>query len=467
MRELPTTLVLLALSACGGVLKGSDGEVPVDASPDSLNDAATETEDAADSGVGEDGAVTDGGADGSGIEGILIESLPASKNHQTATWWGYNQNKIIRSGDRVVTYVLDNNVPSGNLYSIALYQKTGNGPWTKGAVLPASAPGNLILEPSGQISLFVFEAFNMATQGAWGKLKRYMFATPGDITTNTVETIVDNDGTSETVNIRVGAAVAKDGTLYAGWGINLPGVDAQSEVLYELAPGQTTWTWSKAATQLGHDFYYPYVLPTEPGVAMLAVQDDYVPPEQGGGNIYHMTRAFERPASTWTQTPLADVRALPIAATSKQLLQVSDFFLASDGTVHGLTSMYLSGGQSGFVTETRHDVRSSAGVWSNSAFPMPDGSCNFIRLFEVDKRLMSVCQTYDKTFLRAASGTKSIQLGFPGPINGAYPFVTTPRGGTSPDELFVDMMFISGNSADFPNAPAYYARIPKRILRLL
>ncbi len=121
----------------------------------------------------------------------------------------------------------------------------------------------------------------------------------------------------------------------------------------------------------------------------------------------------------------------------------------------------------GHVTETRHDVRDKTGAWSHSAFPMADGSCNFIRLFEVDKRLMSLCQTYDKTFLRAVGGTKRFELGFPGPINAAYPFVTTPRGGTSPDETYLDVTFISGGSTEYPNAPAYYARIPKAILRLL
>lgn len=397
---------------------------------------------------------------------IFVEALPASRNHQTATWWGYNQPKILRDGDRVVTYVLDNDVSAGDPYSIVMYQKVGNGPWTAGARIPASAPGSLVLEPSGQISLFVWKAFDMAANGAWGSLSRYKFAAPGDITNHTSELIVDNDGTSETVNIRVGAAVATDGTLYAGWGINLPGEDAQSEVLYELAPGATEWTSSKAGTQLGHDFYYPYVLPTEPGIAMLAVQDDYVPPEQGGGNIYQMTRLFARATDTWVETPLIDLTGLPIAATSKNLLQVSDFYRASDGKLHALTSLYLDGNSSGFVTETRHHVR-TGDTWTFSAFAMPDGSCNFVRLFEVDGRLMSLCQTYDKAFLRAVGGTKRIQVTFPGPITGGYPFVTTPRGGTSPDEDYIDFAIISGDSNAFPNAPAYYVRAPKSVLRTL
>lgn len=396
--------------------------------------------------------------------GIVIEALPSSRNHQTATWWGYNGSKLVRSGERVVTSVLDNDVDAGQLYRVVMLQKSGDGPWTRGAAIPASAPANIILEPSGQISVFVFEAFNMAGNGALGSLKRYKFATPGDVTTFTQETVVPNDGTTETVNIRVGAAVGRDGTLYAGWGINLWGSDLQSQVLYELAPGSATWTWSKAGTQLGHDFYYPYVLPTEPGVAMLSVQDDYVPPAQGGGNIYHMTRAFERLGGAWVQTPLADLSALPIAQTNQNLLQVSDFFRASNGALHAMTSLYLSGMNNGFVTATRHDVRTDAG-WSNSEFPMDDGSCNFVRLFEVDERLMTLCQTYDKTYLRALGGSKRVVLAFPGPINGAYPFVAAPRGGTSPDAGFIDLMFISGSSSDYPNAPAYYARVPKAALR--
>lgn len=399
---------------------------------------------------------------------IVVESLPSSKFHKTATWWGYNQSKIVRSGNRVVTYVLDNDVSAGALYSIVMYQKIGDGPWTKGANLPASAPGNLILEPSGQLSLFVFEAFNMAGNGAIGSLKRYTFATPGDITNYTSETIIGSNGTSETVNIRVGAAVGSDGTLYAGWGINLGGTDVQSEVLIEHHPGDTAWTYSKAANNLGHDFYYPYVVPTEPGVAMLAVQDDYIPPEKGGGNIYQITNVFERPLSVWSSTVLIDLRSHPLASTHPTLLQVSDLFRASDGKLHALTSLYLSN-SSGYVTTTRHNVRdtNTTNGWSESDFSMADGSCNFVRLFEVDTRLMSLCQTYDKTFIRAVGGAQRIALGFPGANRGAYPFVAAPRGGTSSSEEYVDLMFISGSAAEYPNGPAYYARIPKSRLREL
>lgn len=403
-------------------------------------------------------------------EDILVERIAGSPRHLTATWWGYNQSKLVRDGERVVTYVLDNDVDEGEPYALVLYQKLGDGPWTAGARLETSVPGNLLLEPSGAISVLVFEPFDAAERLYWGSLKRYRFGEPNDIETFTVETIVDNDGTGETVNVRVGGAVAEDGTLYAGWGIHLGGEEGQSEVLYERRPGDTGWTRSLAGTNLMHDFYYPYVLPTEPGVAMLAVQDDYVPPEEGGGNIYHMARVFERAVDddegAWTSTLLADVRDLPIAETVKSLVQVSDFYRATDGKLHALTSLYLDAQSSGLVTQTRHDVRDGDG-WSHSDFPMLDGSCNFVRLFEVDTRLFTLCQTYDASFIRALDGGERIKLAVPASLTGGYPFVAAPRGGTGRSEPYVDLVIISGDSNAYPDGPAYYVRIPKDRLRAL
>ena len=39
----------------------------------------------------------------------LIQSIPGSMYHQPqGTWWGYNQKKVARRGDRVFMYVMEN-----------------------------------------------------------------------------------------------------------------------------------------------------------------------------------------------------------------------------------------------------------------------------------------------------------------------------------------------------------------------
>ena len=97
------------------------------------------------------------------LPGVLVEPLPGSVNQFNGTWWGYNQTKLVRRGNRVVTYVIKNDVPAGTALEFTLYQKLGDGPWTAGASLPTSRPGNLLVDSAGAIHALVFEAANMAS----------------------------------------------------------------------------------------------------------------------------------------------------------------------------------------------------------------------------------------------------------------------------------------------------------------
>ena len=397
---------------------------------------------------------------------ILIESLPSCRAQRNCEWWGYNQSKLVRFGDNVVTYVIDNSGAPGTPYNFTMYQKHGDGPWSAGASMPTSRPGNLVVDADGVVHAFVFEAYDMAVNDSVGFLRHYTFATPGDITNYTEETVVDNDGTTETVNIRVGAAIASDGTLYTGFGLNLDGTQQQSEVLYERAPGATEWTRSLAATNLGHDFYYPYLLPVDGvsgGIAMFPIQDDYV--GQNLPNIYQQMRYFGRDNDTWSSTLIDDLTGNPLAATRPALEQGSDIYQAEDGSVHALITEWI--GADAYNTSTmRHDVLKD-GAWTIGALDMPDGSCNWMRLFEIEGRMFTVCSTYDRSFIRAVGGTESLEVPFPGPITGAYPFLASPRGGTSRAVAYLDMTFVSGDENAYPNGPAFYVRIPKADLALL
>ena len=397
---------------------------------------------------------------------ILIESLPTCSAQVNCEWWGYNQSKLIRHGDNVVTYVIDNGVPTGTPYKFIMYQKQGDGPWTAGASMPTSRPGNVIVDANGVVHAFVFEAFDMATNDSIGYLRHYTFATPGDITNYTEETVVDNDGTTETVNIRVGAAIGSDGTLYTGFGLNLGGADDQSEVLYERAPGATSWTMSLADTNLGHDFYYPYIQPLDGvtnGIAMFPIQDDYV--GQNLPNIYQQMRYFDRDNEIWTSTVIDDLSANPLAPTRPALEQGSDIYQAEDGSVHAVVTEWI--GANSYDTSAMRQYVDTDRVWTNDTLDMPDGSCNWMRLFEIEGRMFTLCSTYDQSFIRAVGGTESLEIPFPSAITGAYPFLAAPRGGTARTETYLDMTFVSGDESAYPNGPAFYVRIPKADLAKL
>ena len=397
---------------------------------------------------------------------ILVESLPTCRDQRNCEWWAYNQSKLVRYGDNVVTYVIDNSTDGTTPYHFNLYQKQGDGPWTAGASLPTSRPGNLIVDADGAVHAFVFEAFDMAVNDSIGYLRHYTFATPGDITNYTEETVIDNDGTTETVNIRVGAAIGSDGTLYTGFGLNLGGDQQQSEVLYERAPGASGWTMSLAGTNLGHDFFYPYLLPldgVDGGIAMFPIQDDLV--TLGQPNIYQEMRYFQRAGDTWSSTLMDDLTGNALASTRRALEQGSDLYQAEDGSVHAVITEWI--GSVAYQTSTmRHEVLKD-GAWTIGAFDMPDGSCNWMRLFEIEGRMFTLCSTYDQSFIRAVGGTESLEIPFPSAITSAYPFLAAPRSGTARTEMFLDMTFVSGDENAYPNGPAFYVRIPKSDLAKL
>ncbi len=403
------------------------------------------------------------------LPGVLVEPLPGSVNQFNGTWWGYNQTKLVRRGNRVVTYVIKNDFPAGTPLEFALYQKLGDAPWTPGAALPTSRPGNLLVDAAGAIHALVFEAADMSTNDSVGALRHYTFAAPNDITAFTEETAIDNDGGDETVNIRVGGAIGPDDTLYAGFGLDVSTSEGQTEVLYQHATGDARWTRSLAGTRLGHDFYYAYLLPlTDGGLAQLAIQDDLVEdagPAYGNrrSNRYQMVRYFEEHDSNWTQHALIDLSGDPLASQRLTLLQTSDFYQAEDGSVHVVTAEFLDPTVGSFTTSMRHDVLRN-GAWSASSLAMPDGSCNWMRLFESGGRMFTLCQTWDSLFIRALNGATSAKIDFPGPILGGYPYLAAPRGGTRSDEGYLDIVVISGDSNSYPNGPAYYVRIPKASL---
>src|SRR3990167_8513448 len=82
---------------------------------------------------------------------ILSEKIPGSKFHSPdATWWGYNQNKIVRFGDLVFMYVVENLDDSNKtLSNLVIYLKNGDSSWQKGASFATSRPGNILVDSQG------------------------------------------------------------------------------------------------------------------------------------------------------------------------------------------------------------------------------------------------------------------------------------------------------------------------------
>jgi hypothetical protein len=46
-------------------------------------------------------------------------------------------------------------------------------------------------------------------------------------------------------------------------------------------------------------------------------------------------------------------------------------------------------------------------------------------------------------------------------VGGIYLYVATSKSGTRDSEKYVDILMLSGDQRDYPNATNYYVRIPK------
>lgn len=71
-----------------------------------------------------------------------------------------------------------------------------------------------------------------------------------------------------------------------------------------------------------------------------------------------------------------------------------------------------------------------------------------------------LCCSRDKLYLKKGVNGAFTQLDVP-KVNGMYLYVTSPRGGTSSSESYIDILMLNGNSSDYPNAKNYYVRIAK------
>jgi hypothetical protein len=295
---------------------------------------------------------------------LFIEQIPGSLNHSPdGTWWGYNQSKIARIGDTVFMFVVENDDDPGTESRFALYKKQGDGVWEPGAILPTSRPGNIVVDSKGGLHAFVFDPLDVLENDSLGTLEHYYFsdAYRGNISDYQHETVIGNDGNSETVNIRFGVSIGPDDTMLVAYGLTEGnGFQGHTEQVHYKRPGEDGWTRLIAGENLGHDFYYSFPLITDFGFTVLAVQDDYVPATDG--NIYQIASYFEYADNAWSQRLLVDNTGHPEAKTRPQLVEISDNFQDSMGNVHLLVL-------DDAAEEYRHFVRAADGTWTSKAIP--------------------------------------------------------------------------------------------------
>ena len=190
----------------------------------------------------------------------VVERLSGSRNHSPdGTWWGYNMSKVVRRGDLVFTYVIENDDNPSTYSTFRIYVKEGDGPWTAGVGFNTTRPGNILIDSNGALHAFVFEATDIDLNDSVGKLLHYKLAgaSSGDIASFTQDVVVDHVAGEEfwtrTVNMRIGAAIGANNQMVIAFGLNTD-TDGQTEQVLTKMVGDAGWVQEAAGTQLGHDF---------------------------------------------------------------------------------------------------------------------------------------------------------------------------------------------------------------------
>lgn len=403
---------------------------------------------------------------------LFYEKIPGSKFHgPDGTWWGYNQSKIVRFGDIVFMYVIENQDDKNTTFSdLVVYKKMSNEPWKKGAMFKTSRPGNILIDSNGVLHAFVFEPTNVVKNDSWGKLKHYWFpnAQKGDVTNYKEEIIIDNDGTTETVNIRVGAAISQDDTMAIGFGLtsNNPLYKGHSEHLYVKKPPDLKWQHLIAGENIGHDWYYPFIWMEKNSYYLLPVQDDYNgsgSPQMPYPNIYQKIMYFEYSNGNWQKELVADLSLHPLAKKRPRLLEQEDLYKDKKGIVHILYKEFLDENVDWTTNDHVHLTRTNNGNSSERIPKIGKEDINWIRMFEVDNSLYYLYVLYDSAYIRKEGTQKLVSLPIPKDAHGTYPYIATKRGGTSESEQFIDILFLSADQKDYKDGTNvnYYIRIPK------
>lgn len=395
---------------------------------------------------------------------VLVENIPGSKFHSPdATWWGYNQSKIVRYKDKVFSYYILNEDDSNKTSSkFVVMIKDGEKTWKEGASFTTSRPGNLLVDSKGVLHAFIFEPFDVEENDSWGKIIHYWFpdSAKGDIKNFKQEIVVDNDGSSETANIRVGAAIGADDTMAITFGLTKfnPLYKEQSEHIYFKKPEEEKWQHT-FIDGLQHDYFYSFTLVSKDSFYLLPVQDDYA--GSTSYNIYQKIAFFEYKNGNWNSEMIVDLSNHPMAQKKPRLLEQEDLYQDKEGKLHIIYKEFLDP-KNDFAATVHWHVSGKMGEFSSEQIKLEKPGVNWVRIVEVDGGLYYLITTFGELFITPIENIKLTKIDIPEDAKNNYPYVSTIKGGSRESD-FVDVLLLGADKKFFEEGKIsnYYIRIPK------
>lgn len=394
---------------------------------------------------------------------------PSSRHHANATWWGYQQTKVVRNGPDVWISVIDNDVTAGEPLALRVLQHDATAPtgWAERATLPSTRPGPLLLH-DGAVYAFAHAEDPLFDYDTVGRVTS-LLPTTGD-------TIVR----ATKANIRYGITVGAGGVGWLAWGGVPPeppggperGFELFSGPIDDFVPSSPSSRWQLAARlELDAAFHYPYLVTDGDRLLVAAVENQ---------NVGDPTSNLYRRVLTWRVDPgnpsIHDggaFLALPAAAdawpppTRLRLVDVSDLYIDAGGVGHLLIKLFA--GPDPHQATLHHYTLDTdpAATWTAQPHPLP--SCAWGRLAELPGIAgpVLVCSTRDGLHVATLDGGSSVAVRLPPSLLGAYPYVTAPRSGSDAASADLDVLLVSGNAITYPYGPAFLLTMDRAELAAL
>jgi hypothetical protein len=405
----------------------------------------------------------------------LVNASPVvtSQYHQPAsTWWGHNMSKLVRDGSFVYIGIVENDSrlqadasPRANA-SFNLYGKEDGGSFSLLATVPASRPGNVLLDSRGGLHLIVFEATDPATNDSAGRLVHYEFsaARSGDfrnpVATNITDERVPSD---QSPNIRVGAAIADNDDMAVAFGVpSFRATGDRAQFAYVFDSETRIWT-ERSVQPVDHEFYYPYVAFDASGAALaLSVMDDYNLVGDDVINTYYRIDLFRFRDDSVDEKVLVDYTSHPLAQNyvRPQLVEQSDLFVDVSGTIHAIYKEKLDPASDSIFSDLVYCAGGFDVLECRSMPSWVNANANWARLFEINNELYAFLSSWDSHFVTKLGSGRVVKLDVT-TETGVYPYVDAARGGTDRDADAVDVYLVSGSSIAYPGATSIVITLKK------
>ena len=396
-----------------------------------------------------------------------VARVPSSHSHADGSWWGYHQNKLLRRGEDVFLSVVNPGATSGAHDAFRLLHRAGQtAPVAPLLDVSGWRTGHLLLDNDGNTHALTFRP-DSPDSTVHRSLRNQHFDAGGAVD---AERVIDPD-----INVRFGATVLPDGRLLAVWGGRISKEHPGFEALYLTVGDADASTWNDTIElTVDRSYHYPYVVADHERAVIASVENRHDP----GGNYFQQVHLWQMSldgVGILDETLLLDYSGVPLAASRRVLVEVSDLLMDAAGRTHVLVKEFLHPHEPRAISGWRYLVKDdAAAAWHDPTVSKGDDrtpggidtrgfDCTWLRLTELPglAEPAAVCSTFSGLAVFGLLGGDGLELRVPPSSRGHQPHLAAPRSGTDRDEVWLDLLLLPAWAGAYPNAGSFLLSIDK------